>query len=214
MKSYTLEDVQNKLIGERGTPYRDKYEQDLAFELNRNKNTSDDFNELADNIEKIIALEFSNFKDLIEENKLSYSSSAWTKTINQKLIACKPKDYLVASKTEGSDNSEWLYDLVWYSENGFGLDKVALIVESEWKNASKKDNYYWNVKYDFEKLLLGRASHRLAIFEGNNSDEISQIQHKLKEIISNSKITTINDRYMFAAWNGFEQEFYFDVYIV
>src|SRR4051812_20281726 len=52
----------------------------------------------------------------------------------------------------------WLYDLVWLQNwNKFVID-VPLILECEWLTR------YIDISQDFEKLLVGRARHRVMVF--------------------------------------------------
>ena len=57
--------------------------------------------------------------------------------------------------------AEWLYDLVWYIEEGKDdnrrLIDIPLVVESEW---NMRPDY---IRYDFEKLLAANAELKLMI---------------------------------------------------
>jgi hypothetical protein len=147
-------------------------------------------------------------------------SKNWTEAINKTMYEVAKrinKNYLVASKLNSlRDNPEWLYDLVWYSDNKFGIDKIHLILESEWKTPKRhrqeEYDYFYDLKYDFEKLIMGRSEHRVFIFEGDTKEEIESIFDKLIAIIKASKIPLIDDRFMFAGWIT-SKEFYFDIYI-
>jgi hypothetical protein len=86
--------------------------------------------------------------------------------------------------------SGWLYDLVWYKENAFGLIDVPLVLESEWKT-------YAQIKYDFEKLLVARAKYRVMIFQATPANTES-ILSRLKQIIGHSEMKARGDRYLFA----------------
>jgi hypothetical protein len=148
------------------------------------------------------------------------TNTNWTKAINEilyDLAKTEGRDYQVACKGPKRDNQEWLYDLVWYSENKHGIHEVQLIVESEWQMPERFHNedydYFQNIKYDFEKLLLGRSQTRLMIFEGLNQNEIDQHIKQLIEIIIYSNLTHVNDRYIFSVWNTETQEFYNQFYL-
>jgi hypothetical protein len=70
-------------------------------------------------------------------------------------------------------NTEWLYDLHWYTENkgkknGYQPTSLPLVVECEWGMKRKGDRTkepYSAVKYDFQKLLVTNAELRLMIFK-------------------------------------------------
>lgn len=66
-------------------------------------------------------------------------------------------------------NSEWLYDLHWYTEGNepYSPTSLPLVVECEWnpkKRGEKKKIPYSGIKYDFQKLLIANADLRLMIF--------------------------------------------------
>lgn len=65
------------------------------------------------------------------------------------------------------EEGEWLYDLVWYRNNEAGhLRDVPLVLESEMSTRSLD-----GLKWDFEKLLVANADHRVFIcyHQGNYS---------------------------------------------
>lgn len=65
-------------------------------------------------------------------------------------------------------NREWLYDLLWYTEEeGYFPTDFPLVVESEWSKKRKADpeDRYSGIKYDFQKLLLPNTGLRLMIFK-------------------------------------------------
>jgi len=69
--------------------------------------------------------------------------------------------FKVCSSQPGSDDGEWLYDLVWYTTQGNGEEErlvdVPLVVECEWKIAPAR------IKEDFEKLLVTNAPLKLFV---------------------------------------------------
>jgi len=168
----------------------------------------------ADELEKKIS------KALIEFGKKynDPSSKKWTEEIAEILYEISNGDYYVASKfKESADNREWLYDFVFYTnnENNTRLENIHLIAESEWRNRNiDNDAYFYEIRYDFEKLVVGRVKNKLMIFEGNDDKEIKNNITKLKEIVKNCKLPKIEEeRYMFAVWNTSKQEFYIDLFV-
>lgn len=89
--------------------------------------------------------------------------TAWTKGIKRKLynLGCKYGYTTCASGLDGDSESEWLYDVVWYREEGEGpnarLVDVPMVAECEWNVG------IGHIKYDFEKLLLANAPLRVMI---------------------------------------------------
>jgi hypothetical protein len=154
-----------------------------------------------------------------------YSASAWTKAINDilyQLANSNGRSYYQASKfhkKKGADNSEWLYDYLWFTNNDKDtLKNVQLIAESEWRNRNLKerDDYFYNIRYDFEKLLVSRVQFKLMIFEAGNSNEIKLFIEQLKQVIDNCELPKIDTEsyYMFAVWDSAKKEFYYDLIIV
>jgi len=101
---------------------------------------------------------------------------------------------------------EWLFDIVWYIEDKERrLKNLKLIVECEWNK-----NYH-AIKYDFEKILVGRAERRLFICQSKkeNIEELFQkLQSSINEYENNS-----GDRYLIAILDcNTEEEFYFKTF--
>ena len=64
--------------------------------------------------------------------------------------------------------NEWLCDLIWYRINTNNrLESVPVVLESEWS----MDDY--EIRYDFEKLLLANSPVKVMIFQdyGDNAIE-------------------------------------------
>ncbi len=84
----------------------------------------------------------------------------WAKAIKEKLgfLGHENGCMVCTSGFNGIFERGWPYDLVWYQEDnkGYLLD-VPLVVESDWLEK------FSEVKFDFEKLLAARATHRLMI---------------------------------------------------
>jgi len=169
------------------------------------------FNEKAKIVENDIANALSQI-DPEDDNPAS-----WTKAVNeilQKTAKESDRNYLAASKAKDANNSEWLYDFVWYDNNDNGdLNDVFLIAESEWKNPLGNGDYAEDVQYDFEKLIVGRAEYRLMIFEGNDMAEINPNVGQMMNVVKRCKLTKPGDRYMFAVWNTQVNDFHFDLYV-
>jgi hypothetical protein len=85
-------------------------------------------------------------------------------------------------------NREFLYDLVWltYGDDGFRMTGVPLVLECEWGRLP-------DVDYDFEKLLLARADHRVMIFQGTDPE---QHFNRMIERVRHCGLTRSGDRYL------------------
>jgi hypothetical protein len=88
----------------------------------------------------------------------------WTKAVFKSLadLGVTLKYQICSSSSDGEFDGGWLYDLIWYENDTNGqLKSVPLILESEWHKA------YDRIKYDFEKLLVGRARYKVIIFQAS-----------------------------------------------
>ncbi len=84
---------------------------------------------------------------------------------------------------------EWLYDLVWLKHrDGFVVD-VPLILESEWSH------HYSDITYDFRKLLVGRAQHRIMVFQ-QGPHLVEGVFRRLAEEVRTFSLTQAGDRYL------------------
>ena len=89
--------------------------------------------------------------------------------------------------------NEWLYDQVWCQRDEKGvLQKVFMVMESEWKTA-------WSeVIYDFNKLLLARSDLRVFVFE---SRDVSEVMSQLRSIIQTNPLVLPGDVYLLCGWD-------------
>ncbi len=116
------------------------------------------------------------------------SDTEWTRAIKTGLChAGHNLDYRVATSldrrrategcADGPDFGEWLFDLVWMVWNGEPqrqLNRICLVVESEWGDRG-------DILDDFEKLLVARSCVRLMIFQASNGAEVEAIFNLLQE---------------------------------
>ena len=139
----------------------------------------------------------------------------WSKAIYQSLskihlqnskIACSLLDY------DTKDCTEWLFDYVEYEEDEFSnLKNIILVAECEW-NFFRKENYFSDLKFDFEKLLVAKSDYRLFVFESDTREYVIEIIEKLKLGIQAFDKIQKGDRFLFSGWIK-SKEFYFDLYI-
>ena len=174
------------------------------------------FEKNADEFERTLAFNIKNAHDYIkDDNNVEWTKAAekilWetVKVVTHNCKVAANKNYL-----NTSDYKQWLYDFMSYiTEDDGCLSEVILIAEIEWKKYGGNVNYYNDVRYEFEKLMLGRARYRLMLFEGDNLQEIESIIEGLKSDISNFKQSKHIDRYLFAAKVINTNNFYFDSHI-
>lgn len=174
-----------------------------------------EYNKTIDFLERQIIEEF----DIIHERIIDYNSNAdWTKAVTEifyKIAKDPSLDCKIAvSKLKNADYSEWLYDIVLYKNNSYGLEMVYLVLECEWFFPKNANSYDQLIQDDFEKLLLARSLYRIMVFEGDNFSEINDYFNQLKLVIENTKLKAIGDRYFFCAWNKQDQRFNYKLLIV
>jgi hypothetical protein len=86
---------------------------------------------------------------------------------------------------------------------------IGLVMESEWAQG------FVHLKYDFEKLLVARSSHRLFIYQGPQYQEsVEIIADRLIEGINRFPFSQPGDRYLFAAYDTNEGVFRFMPFVV
>lgn len=160
-----------------------------------------------DKIEQEIINELNTFFLEVKQNNY-HGNTIWTKRLKERIgYLGKEKGYYVATAgCDGEFEKEWLYDVVWYVEDNEGrLESIFLIVESEW------EINYSGIKYDFEKLLVGRAHNRLMICQ-SRSHNIENLFEEFKKAIDAFK-GNFNDRFLIAILDyDTEDEFHFKTY--
>ncbi|MEI7594485.1 MAG: hypothetical protein WCK02_01965 [Bacteroidota bacterium] len=97
-------------------------------------------------------------------------------------------------------NNEWLYDIVWSRYNDLKrLETIGLVVESEWGR-----NLY-QIKYDFEKLLVANSQNRLFICQAKQH-QFDEFCNYFKDAIANYNQLRVGDRFLIAIlddyWSG------------
>lgn len=89
--------------------------------------------------------------------------------------------------------------------SGQSIVDAELIVESEWDPDG--------IQYDFQKLMLGRARHRLMIFPQKSRKLARTVTNRLITEIQNFRLSQSGDRYLFAVWHNEGAAFEFCVYV-
>jgi hypothetical protein len=112
-------------------------------------------------------------------------------------------------------NTEWLYDLHWYLEEGdlkgklleknnrnekvhfhYCLNAIPLVMECEFNNEKNKKRdeppiQYTQVRYDFQKLLISNAELRLMVFQKKRLKNEEETKKRF-ELLSRYFIKAIN----------------------
>lgn len=105
--------------------------------------------------------------------KRNVGDKVWTKAVFKALsLLGEELGYTICSSaSDGEYEGGWLYDLIWYRNNEAGqLLEVPLILESEWHRS------YERIKYDFEKLLAGRAKYKIIVFQAKRDKKDEYLQ--------------------------------------
>ena len=183
--------------------------------MNSNINRTNSFDPFEDRIcEKL---------NTIESKIKGDSNRDWTVAVFEILSELKKDNNKIAcSKLDEKlkDCGEWLFDYVEYSENQIIHDKteisvlsdIHLIAEIEWSFYTQK-NYFIDIKYDFEKLLVGKSNYRLFIFEHKDLTFITESINSFKTIAKNFEKFETDERILFAAWHKGQGKFYFENFV-
>lgn len=158
-----------------------------------------------DAIELEIIKELNGFVPIAMQNK--FTDPEWTISIQAifSKLGHRENCRVAASKKEvgrgfeeirqlvagdNPDHSEWLYDILWWHEvPPDHMTEVPLVAESEWGNRNA-------FKFDFQKLPLAKAAHKIMIFQCDDS-----VITWAKEQIKRFKDTQ-GERYLFCSWHG------------
>lgn len=136
------------------------------------------------------------------------SDKTWTENLISTLAKLgQGRNYYVCGHRchEYGGQGEWLYDLVWLeNHDGFIVD-VPLILESEWRVDSK------GILEDFEKLLVGRAQHRVMIFQ--QKSDVKRISDRCIEQVRRFGQTRAGDRYLFLGFEYTQKVFQPEVFV-
>lgn len=135
-------------------------------------------------------------------------NASWTHHINLQLGRLgNSMGYEVCVKNQsGEFNAEWLYDMVWYEETGEGDDRrlvdVSLVLESEWEKSISQ------IRYDFEKLLVANARHRVLICQAAPINRESVLIYLL-DAVKQYRLGRTGDRFLIALLDSWDEKFEF-----
>lgn len=133
-------------------------------------------------------------RDSIERTLLAFSledsHAEWTDRLIGELARLGARSgFDVRYSNPAADVSEWLYDLVWRSEQQVGnasrLTKLELAMESEWGKSEQ------DILYDFQKLVQSRAALKLMVCLEVGDDIIAKMIADVKAYPGIEKCTYI-----------------------
>jgi hypothetical protein len=163
---------------------------------------------LNQHVEEIKAL-LENFEQEAHKTQIKGDAN-WTYEIKSRLsILGRNHNYKIcASGFKDECEPEWLYDFVWYKEEGekenARLIDVPLVLESEWNLK------FEHIKYDFEKLLLANARLKVMLCQAH----INNRQHRLdyfNDAIAKYQKNVHEEVYLIAILDYESEKFYFEV---
>lgn len=130
--------------------------------------------------------------------------SSWTKAIKQALCdyAHQQGFRVAASGCIGADESEFLFDMVWWKQDEPYMSRIPLILESELHSSNEL------VDNDFYKLLIGRADHRIWIFERKTIEGVQESFDAYIETIRRFEHSMPGDRYLLLGIDWHLREFH------
>jgi hypothetical protein len=130
----------------------------------------------------------------------------WTAAIKRSLITLgRARGYSIcAAGFPDECEKEWLFDLVWYrNEPQEHLREIGLVLESELSKAP------FEIKYDFEKLLVAKSPIKVMVFQDNN-DNLPKLWSLLETGIRNFQPfqpLPTGERYILAAYENAKDAF-------
>tara|TARA_R110001583_G_scaffold193212_1_gene361183 strand:- start:8220 stop:8726 length:507 start_codon:yes stop_codon:yes gene_type:complete len=107
--------------------------------------------------------------------------------------------YEVSASGNIKFDSEWLYDVIWSNSNEFGFSRLELILESELSRNLEQ------IKYDFDKLLVGNANHRIMIcMTLGNGKGVKLILKQCSDSVSNYELLAKDSRFLVLIWDDYD----------
>jgi hypothetical protein len=155
------------------------------------------------------------------EHRLTQLAQAWSKTSRSYSDRYCTGQVKVALGVEGKKNGcsvyaaapgfrqhgEWLFDVTWLEVAGEHLLDFPLAAECEWTPGNE-------TLWDFQKLLVSRATHRVLVMWAPTRRKADQAIDDLRQQVSRFRRSRRGDRYLFACYLGDMDKFVFKVYVV
>jgi hypothetical protein len=166
-----------------------------------------------DAIEKEIINALNTFLAEVETRTLRGDAN-WTRRIKEVLDGLGDKIMDENNRNifeQGCNENEWLYDFVLYeideTDSIERLQNILLVAEIEWNKS------LLGIKYDFEKLLVANAEHRLMICQAKPNRQ-KQLEEYFEKAINSYRLLKQGDRFMIAILDAdLEEEFTYKVFI-
>lgn len=138
----------------------------------------------------------------VRARDIGSGNRAWTQAVKSAFIELgrKHRWTVCASSAEEGVEPEWLYDLCWYSRTEAEDFHVGLVLESEWARD------YYDLRFDFEKLLCAKAPYKVFIFEAYD-DALDQNLAALELAIKRCKFPSHGEIFVLAAYQPARGEF-------
>lgn len=156
-----------------------------------------------DEIETLIRVELDALAN--DQASQKYKDTDWTLELKSRL-AWVGQHLGYEVRTSARESSEWLYDMCWLETRDGFVTSAELVLESEWKQSA--------AEYDFDKLLLARAKHRVMVFTALKREgpggSIERLIHRVRQFGHSA----LGDRYLFAAWVNSEWAFDYRLHVV
>jgi len=135
------------------------------------------------------------------------SNKLWTQQIKEGLCALgKVLGYGVsAAGCKGAHTGEWMFDLMWAGGDKDHFQEMPLAMECEW--STDIDQIFW----DFEKLLIAKAPHKLFVFQQGADNEVEHVAKELTAAVHRFRTKLPEERYLIAGWSSERKGFIYHV---
>ncbi len=153
----------------------------------------------------------------IEIEVINSRNSVWTNSVKKCLRDLIWRDNILGTENkydvlDSGTDGELLYDSTWLeyedeNQSNYKIIDVHLVAECEWLTHSE------NISFDFNKLLIAKARHRLMIFQKNTDDSIREETNRLIELVEICKQVQIGDRFLIVGMNYNSWQFLDTLYI-
>lgn len=123
-------------------------------------------------------------------------STIWTSKIKEALSNLGHSLNYIASSS--FDGGEWLFDLVWFTTSQNDFNALILAMESEWYRD------WHQIKYDFDKLLITNATHKLMICQSTFAGRVDVLE-KFQSSINHYQLGTKGERFLISIYNATDE---------
>ncbi len=162
-----------------------------------------------DKVERAIQLRLTELARAWKETSRSYSVPYCTRQLKRAIGAQgRERGYAVHTAAPGFRQlGEWLFDITWLAVAGQQVLEIPLAAEIEWTPGNE-------TLWDFQKLLVSRARHRVLVMWTRTNQKAARIIDGLIQQVSRFKQNRRGDRYLFACYLMDSEKFIFRVHVV